>query len=454
VKDSVILLAAGRGTRMRSKLPKVLQTLGGRSFLDHLLETTEALEPKNILVVVGFESEQVCQAVKAHAFHGSQKITCVEQGQLLGTGHAVLQALNALEEEDDSHRVIILVGDAPLLSAKTLTHWMHTIPKEAISVLTATFSHPGNLGRIVRDPLGAFLKIVEKCEADETISALSEVNTGVIAAPLGVLRTLLSVLKPHPPSGEYYLTDIIQEAVARRITVQAIESICSEETRGINTLLEREQAERFFQRRQAEGFLENGLGIMNAELFVLRGKLRFGHNVSVDVGCIFEGNIDIGNDVMIGPYCVLKNVAIASGARIHAFSVITDAAIGEGAEVGPYARLRGGVSLGAFSSVGNFVELKNTTIGVGAKAKHLSYLGDAVIGDTVNIGAGVVTCNYDGQNKYQTCVEEGAFIGAGVMLRAPLTVGKKARIGAGTTVWKMVEEGTVVINPKEQKVLR
>ena len=447
---NVVILAAGMGKRMHSQLPKVLHPIAGRSMLARVIDTARQLPDARIVVVVGHQGDQVRAACEAPDLHWA-----VQQPQS-GTGHAVRQAL---PEFDDSDRTLVLYGDVPLTRIETLRH-MSGLAREgsaaALAVLTVTLDDPTGYGRIVRSADGATITaIVEEKDATPEQRAITEVNTGILVAPTTALRSWLGRLTNDNAQREYYLTDIVGLANADGVAVVAAHPDFVWETVGVNDRGQLAGLERQFQRNQADALMKGGVLLADPARIDVRGSLVCGRDVSIDVGCVFEGDVRLGDGVTIGPYVVMRNAHVADGARVEAFCHVDGGTapaieIGSGAVVGPYARLRPGTALGDAVHIGNFVEVKNSRLGRGTKANHLSYLGDATIGAAVNVGAGTITCNYDGANKHRTTIEDDVQIGSDVQLVAPVTVGAGATVGAGTTVWKDVAPGSLAVNAKTQ----
>ena len=438
---NVVILAAGSGKRMRSALPKVLHPLAGRPLLAHVIDTARTLSPARIVVVVGHGGEAVKAAVSA------PDIIFAEQTEQLGTGHAVKQALDAL---DTSVPTLILYGDVPLITSPTLRALIDATGTEDYGILTVTLDHPTGYGRIVRNFDDSVLRIVEEKDADAEIRAIQEVNTGMVVAPTARLTGWLNALGNHNAQGEYYLTDLVESALADKVGVRTVFAENVIETLGVNSRAQLAVLERAYQIRVADTLLDGGVTLADPARIDIRGSVQAGRDVFIDVNCVFEGRVVLGDDVMIGPNCVLRNVELGAGTRIDAFSHLDGAKVGAQAVIGPYARLRPGAELAQGVHVGNFVEVKNATIGVGSKANHLTYIGDADIGSGVNIGAGTITCNYDGANKHRTVIEDDVFVGSNASLVAPVRLGKGATTAAGTTIWKDVEAGSLTLNQKNQ----
>lgn len=425
---NIVILAAGQGKRMQSNLPKVLHPIAGRAMLSHVLDAAESLGAQGIAVVVGHGAEHVQKAYAEHA--GLQ--FALQQPQL-GTGHAVLQAVPLLKEDGDQDVTIVLYGDVPLVQPETLRALL-AARGEGLAVLTEILTDPTGYGRIVRDARGQVCAIVEHKDANAEQRAINEVNTGIVAAPTHMLKAWLSRLTNQNAQGEYYLTDIIGMAVADGLSVNVAHPAAAFETLGVNSRAQQAQLERLWQTELAKRQLEAGVTLADPARFDVRGTLTCGQDVFIDVGCVFEGVVRLGEGVRIGPHCVLRDVTLGARTRIEAFSHLDQAQVGADAQIGPYARLRPGAVLSDQTHVGNFVEIKNSVIGKESKANHLAYIGDADVGERVNIGAGTITCNYDGANKHRTTIEDDAFIGSDTQLVAPVRVGRGATVGAGTTL--------------------
>lgn len=417
----IIVLAAGRGTRMRSAKPKVLHTLAGQSLLAHVLATARSLQPEALHVVVGHGGDEVQNALHA------EDIQWVQQVEQLGTGHAVLQALPAV---DDGSDVLVLYGDVPLLTADTL----QTLVASGPALLTAALADPAGYGRILRDAAGHLLGVVEHKDASEAQRAITEVNTGVLAMSAADLKAFLPQVGNANSQGEYYLPDVLPLALAAGRQIGSVLAANEMDILGVNDRAQLAALERELQRRRAGALMLAGVGLADPARIDIRGDLRCGSDVFIDVNAVFEGDVQIGDGASIGANCVLRDCVIGAGSVVHAMSHLEQAQVGERCSVGPFARLRPGTRLGNDARVGNFVETKKTHVGNGSKVNHLTYLGDSVLGEGVNIGAGTITCNYDGVHKHQTTIGDGAFVGSNATLVAPLTVADGGFVAAGSTV--------------------
>lgn len=421
---SIVILAAGQGTRMNSSLPKVLHLIGGKPMLSHVVDTAKSLNPAQIMVVFGHAGKTL-QA----AFYDAS-ITWVEQPTQQGTGDAVAKALAYIPKD---HRVLVLYGDVPLISPKTLSLFIASTPSDAVGLLSVHLTNPEGLGRIVREN-GVIQKIVEERDATEEERKIKEVNTGILLAQASDLTALLTKVTPHNVQNEYYLTDIIGLAVKAAIPVIATAPLQNEEVLGVNDRVQQACVERHYQIETAKQLLTRGIYVIDPARFDLRGTLDAQSDVVIDVNVVLEGAISLGKGTRIGPQCFLKNCQIGDNVTIHANSYLEGATIDNNAVIGPFARLRPGTQLGENVHIGNFVEIKNTAVGVGSKINHLSYIGDAKVGKNVNIGAGTITCNYDGANKHETVIEDDVHIGSDSQLIAPVRVGKGATLAAGSTL--------------------
>ncbi|NRO95309.1 UDP-N-acetylglucosamine diphosphorylase/glucosamine-1-phosphate N-acetyltransferase [Paraburkholderia sp. NMBU_R16] len=439
---NIVVLAAGAGKRMRSALPKVLHPLAGRPLLSHVIETARMLSPTRIVVVVGHGGEAVQQAVAA------PDIKFAVQHEQLGTGHAVQQALPLL---DPAQPTLVLYGDVPLTKASTLKRLVDAAVDGRYGLLTVTLDDPHGYGRIVRDPAGYVVRIVEQKDATLEELRIAEINTGIVVTPTAQLAMWLGSLKNDNAQGEFYLTDVVERAIEAGFDVVTTQPDEEWETLGVNSKAQLAELERIHQRNVAEALLQAGVTLADPARLDVRGALICGRDVSIDVNCVFEGEVTLGDDVSVGAHCVLRNATIGAGTRIEPFTHVDGAAVGERTVLGPYARLRPGTALADEVHIGNFVEVKNAALGRGSKANHLTYIGDADVGARVNVGAGTITCNYDGANKHRTVIEDDVFVGSDTQLVAPVRVGRGVTIAAGTTVWKDVPEDTLVLNEKTQR---
>ncbi len=424
----VIVLAAGQGSRMKSVLPKVLHRVAGKPMLQHVVDMTKQLDATQCHIVVGHGAEKVRESI-------TDSVVWVEQREQLGTGHAVLQALPGLQ--DDSI-CLILYGDVPLTSHQTISSLVSHVKPDTLALLTVKLDDPTGYGRIVRDQNHIVHAIVEQKDATPEQLKISEVNTGIMAVNGHHLKAWLPKLSNNNAQGEYYLTDIIQMAVGEGVEIVVAHPAHEQEVQGVNNRVQLAQLERWYQLQQAETLMINGVTLADPQRIDVRGSLDTGQDVTIDVNCIFEGNVTLGDGVQIGPNCVIKNAFIGAYSQIAANSVIEEADVGNSVTIGPFARVRPGTRLGDRSKVGNFVETKKALVGAGSKINHLSYVGDAELGENVNVGAGTITCNYDGVNKFQTIIGDNVFVGSNTSLVAPVTVGDNATIGAGSTITKSV----------------
>ncbi|MCP5159949.1 MAG: bifunctional UDP-N-acetylglucosamine diphosphorylase/glucosamine-1-phosphate N-acetyltransferase GlmU [Gammaproteobacteria bacterium] len=434
---SVIILAAGQGKRMVSDLPKVLHLLGGRPLLTHVLSAASGLEAAICVVVYGHGGETV-----KSTFVGESSILWVEQAEQLGTGHAVAQALPLL---DDAGVTLVLYGDVPLIQSETLRPLVDTARQNQLALLTVQLADPSGYGRIVRSDQGRVQRIVEEKDATPSERCLSEGNTGILAVSTAKLRSWVAELTNENAQGEYYLTDVIALAVRDGVSVQPFTVVEPLEVQGVNDRRQLAELERYYQQQQAENLMRSGATLLDPNRVDVRGILRTGKDVVIDVNVVFEGTVRLGDRVKIGPFCVLKDAVIGDDVEILSHCRIEGAEIGPGAHIGPFARLRPETRLAAGVHIGNFVETKKTDIGYGSKVNHLTYLGDAEIGSGVNVGAGTITCNYDGANKHKTIIEDDAFIGSNSSLVAPVRIGQGATIGAGSSVSRDVPDGSLCL---------
>lgn len=440
---SAVILAAGKGTRMYSQKPKVLHTLAGKPMVKHVIDTCYDIGADSIHLVYGHGGEQM----KAEL--AQESVNWVVQAEQLGTGHAVNQAATHF---NDSDKVLILYGDVPLISQVTLDRLLNAQPENGIALLTVILDDPSGYGRIVRHN-GSVVAIVEQKDASPEQKSISEINTGVMVANGNDLKRWLAALGNDNAQGEYYLTDVIAAAHHEGRNIEAVHPENPIEVEGVNDRVQLARLEREFQQTQAATLLQQGVMLIDPARFDLRGTLQCGIDCEIDVNVVIEGSVTLGDNVKVGAGCVLKDCEIDDNTLIRPYSVIEGATLGEKCTVGPFTRLRPGTELKNDAHVGNFVEVKNTRIGEGSKANHLTYLGDAEVGQRTNVGAGVITCNYDGANKFKTVIGDDVFVGSDAQLVAPVTVASGATIGAGTTLTNDVSEGELVITrAKERKI--
>jgi bifunctional UDP-N-acetylglucosamine pyrophosphorylase/glucosamine-1-phosphate N-acetyltransferase len=436
----VIVLAAGQGKRMRSDLPKVLHPIAGRPLLAHVLDTARALSPRKIIVVHGHGGEQV------RAAFAGQDIVWVLQAEQLGTGHAVRQALPQLAGDGE---VLILYGDVPLVRAASLQR-LADAAREGLAVMTAEPDDPAGYGRVLRNPAGRVERIVEEKDASAAERAVREINAGFMALGAGRLRDWLAKIGNRNAQKEYYLTDLVSLAVHDGVPVVAVIVEQASEVAGVNSKRELATLERMLQRRQARRLMDEGVTLADPARLDVRGTLQCGRDVAIDVNCVFEGRVVLGDRVRVGPNCVLRDVSIAEDSEVHAFSHLDDSQIGARCRLGPYARLRPGSTLADEVHIGNFVEVKASRLGAGSKANHLSYVGDAELGARVNVGAGTITCNYDGVAKHRTVIEDDCFIGSDATLVAPVRIARGSYIGAGSTITRDTPAGQLTVGRARQ----
>lgn len=441
MKLSIVILAAGKGTRMRSELPKVLHPVAGRPMLQHVVDTASALSPHAIHIIYGHGGEQVKGALTG------VNANWIEQAQQLGTGHAVQQASPQLSDDE---RVLILYGDVPLIRQPTLKALLECTGGDGLALLTVVLDDPHGYGRIVRDADGAVRAIVEQKDADADQLTIREINTGIMALPAKYLKRWLQRLENNNAQGEYYLTDIIAMAVADRVDVRTTVPQRRVEVMGVNDKVQLSFVEREYQKEQAEQLMRAGVTLADPARFDVRGEVTVGADVSIDINVLLLGKVELGDGVHIGPNVVINNSRIGDGVEILANCVIDDAHVGAHCRIGPFARIRPETELAEHVHVGNFVEIKKSRVGGGSKINHLSYVGDSDVGRNVNIGAGTITCNYDGANKHRTVIEDDAFIGSDTQLVAPVTVGAGATIGAGSTITQDAPAGELSFSRAKQ----
>jgi bifunctional UDP-N-acetylglucosamine pyrophosphorylase/glucosamine-1-phosphate N-acetyltransferase len=437
----VVILAAGQGKRMKSALPKVLQPLAGTPLLKHVIDTAQCLQPQKIIVVHGHGGEQVQAALKA------EPVEWVLQAEQLGTGHAVMQAMPGIP---DDHLVLVLYGDVPLTRALTLEYLVAQADAASMSLLSVNMLDPSGYGRIIRDAGGRAAAIVEHQDATPDQLRIREVNTGLMAVPAGRLRAWLSGLRNDNAQGEYYLTDIVDLAVKNGLTVNAVVAESEVEVMGVNDKVQLAEVEAGLRRQRARELMLAGATLADPARIDIRGEVQVGQDVFIDVNVVLIGKVKLGARVKIGPNCFISNAEIGDDTEVRANCHIDQAKTGARCDIGPFARLRPGAVLHDEVHIGNFVEVKNSEIEDGSKANHLSYIGDARIGKRVNVGAGTITCNYDGANKWPTVIEDGAFIGSGSMLVAPVRIGSGATIGAGSTISTAAPAGTLTLERAKQ----
>jgi len=442
---TVLILAAGQGKRMNSDRPKVLQPLGGRPLLAHVVDTARALGAEAINIVYGHGAEDV------QAAFPDADLEWTLQAEQLGTGHAVAQALPAIPPD---HAVLVLCGDAPLVAPESLESLLKSVPEKAVGLLTARLVDPSGYGRVVRDDTGRITGIVEERDATPEQRKLDEINTGVMVLPAQWLADALEKIGNDNSQGEYYLTDVIALAVAENREIAGSAASDPSEVLGINDRTQLASAERIFQRRNAQRLFDQGVTLADPERFDLRGKLDVGRDVFIDVGAVFEGDVVLGDRVHIGPNAVVSNSRLGDDCIVHAHCVIDGLVAGPRCEIGPFARLRPGVTFVEQVKVGNFVEVKASEVGAGSKINHLTYVGDSSVGRDVNIGAGTITCNYDGANKHRTTIGDRVFVGSGVMLVAPVHVGEGATIAAGSTITREAPAEELSIERSKQKSVK
>jgi len=442
MKITTIILAAGKGTRMRSNLPKILHKIANRPLLQHVYDTAKQLENNTIKIVVGHGAEMVTETLK------SLEADWIEQKQQLGTGHAVQQANSQIADTD---AVLILYGDVPLLKLATVKLLIGNVNDQSLALLTVNLANPAGYGRIVRDAVGQVIKIVEEKDATASEKQINEVNTGIMAVQGKQLKKWLSQLNNSNAQGEYYLTDVIEMAVADQVNIVTSQPETEDEVLGVNDRVQLSHLERVYQQEQAISLMKQGVTLKDPARFDQRGTIAYlGQDIEIDINVILEGKNSIGSNVKIGANTNIKNSSIGDNVEILANCIIEDAVIGQGSRIGPYARLRPESVLANDVHIGNFVEIKKSSVASGSKINHLSYIGDSTVGAQVNIGAGTITCNYDGVNKFKTIIEDGAFIGSNSQLVAPVIIGKNATIGAGSTITKNSPENKLTLSRAKQ----
>ena len=441
--NNAIILAAGQGKRMKSQTSKVLHKVGNKYLLQHVVDVAKNhVEKMNI--IVGHNSQSVKSAIT------ESKINWVLQEKQLGTGHAVKQAIPFIEENSIC---LILYADVPLLQSKTIEELLKKARTNGFSLLSVVLNDPFGYGRIIRDTNGLIKSIVEQKDASETDLKIKEINTGIMALKGSLLKKYLNELKTNNAQGEFYLTDIVEIAVKDNVNIASFICESADEVMGINDKKQLSQAERLYQMKQAENFMSSGLTLMDPSRFDCRGNLKFGDDCTIDINVVFEGDNILGNNVLISPNCIIKDSKIGDNAVILPNSIIENSTIGSSTSIGPFARIRPDTTIGNHSKVGNFVEIKKSSVSNNSKISHLSYVGDSKIGSDVNIGAGVITCNYDGSNKHQTEIKDGAFIGSNSQLVAPVSIGKNATIGAGSTITQNAPDNKLTVSRNKQSTI-
>lgn len=438
----IIILAAGQGTRMYSDKPKVLHSLAGKPLLAHVFQTTMSIDHREIFVVYGYGGEQVPDALQDF------QVSWVKQEEQLGTGHAVQQVLPEIPDVDN---VLILYGDVPLITNESLTALIEAASDSGFSLLTAYLDNPRGYGRVIRDDNESIIAIVEERDATEEQRSICEVNTGFMVVKADALKHWVNSLNNENKQNEYYLTDIVAQAVNDDVNIVSVLAESNIEVQGINTRTQLSEAERYYQLVQAHHLMRNGVGIMDPARFDLRGELEIGRDNEIDINVVIEGRVKLGNNVSIGANCYLKDTIIEDNVSVLPNTMIDNAVIGNGCRIGPFARIRPDTTLDEGVHIGNFVELKKTDVGKGSKVNHLTYLGDSHVGTETNIGAGTITCNYDGANKHKTIIGDDVFVGSNVQLIAPVKINNGATIAAGTTVTKDVAENELAISRVDQK---
>lgn len=447
VNLNIVILAAGQGKRMNSQLPKVLHPISNKPMLQHVIETASQLNPNKIVIVYGHGGDKVRGAID-HIFTNNE-IKWAFQDQQLGTGHALKCALSELS---DNGMTLVLYGDVPLISYTTLNEMVLRFQSNLV-MLTDVLNNPFGYGRIIRDEVNSICEIVEEKDTTMEQKLVNEINTGFCVFPNEHLAKWLNNLSNNNSQNEYYLTDVIAAAYKDKIDIISVKSPHNYEVMGVNNKLQLEELERIYQKNKANKLLESGVTLFDKNRIDLRGELTHGQDCAIDVNCIFDGIVTLGNNVSIGAGCILKNVKIADNVSIKPYSILEDATVASGSQIGPYARLRPGAELAENTHIGNFVEIKKSKVGMGSKVNHLTYIGDADIGAGCNIGAGTVTCNYDGKNKFKTTVGDNVFIGSGSMLVAPVILGSNSLIGAGSVITKDAPENELTVARVKQTTI-
>lgn len=439
---TTVILAAGKGTRMKSSLPKVLHKIGAKPMVKHVIDASHSLDAQKLIMIYGHGGDKLKTALAA------ESLIWVEQKEQLGTGHAVQQII---PEITDNEQVLILYGDVPLISSATLEKLLTTAPDKGIGLLTVNLENPTGYGRIIRDTDGNVTAIVEEKDADGMQKQVNEVNTGILTAPASLLKTWLADLSNDNAQQEYYLTDIIAMCAEQGYPIETANPAETAEVEGVNNRLQQATLERIYQQKQIEALMVEGVTFRDPARVDVRGTVSVGQDVAVDINVVFEGDVELGNNVTIEPNCILRNCKIADGTLIKANTIVEDAVIGQACFIGPFARIRPGSEFAEGVHIGNFVETKNTKIAKGSKANHLSYLGDSDVGAGVNVGAGSITCNYDGANKFRTTIEDNVFVGSNSSIVAPVKLAKGTTVGAGSTIVKSSESDELVIARAKQR---
>ncbi|WP_440903089.1 bifunctional UDP-N-acetylglucosamine diphosphorylase/glucosamine-1-phosphate N-acetyltransferase GlmU [Catenovulum sp. SX2] len=437
-----VILAAGKGTRMKSSLPKVLHKVGAKAMVEHVIDASRSINSGKVILIYGHGGEKLQQQI------AEPSLIWVEQAEQLGTGHAVQQVVPHVADDE---QVLILYGDVPLITTETLNALMAAAPAKGIGLLTVNLPNPTGYGRIIRDGENNVVAIVEQKDASDEQKQINEVNTGILTAPAGLLKTWLSQLSNDNAQGEYYLTDVIAMCAEQGYPIATAQPAESYEVEGVNNRLQQAALERIYQQKQVEALMVEGVTFRDPARVDVRGSVTVGQDVAVDINVIFEGEVTLGHGVQIEANCILRNCSIGDGTLIKANTIVEDARVANDCFIGPFARIRPGSEFSEGVHIGNFVETKNTKIAKGSKANHLTYLGDSDIGSGVNVGAGTITCNYDGANKFRTTIEDGVFVGSNSSLVAPITIAKGTTIGAGSTVTKSSQADELVIARAKQR---
>ena len=438
---AVVILAAGKGTRMKSALPKVLHEVAGKAMVQHVVDAATSLAADNTVIVYGHGGDKVKDIVNG------DHLQWAEQAEQFGTGHAVAQAMPLVKEDI----VLVLYGDVPLIRPETLREFVQCVDDKTLALMTLTLDDPSGYGRIVRDGQNNVQRIVEQKDASEAELGIPEINTGILACTRSFLEDCLPKLSSNNAQGEYYLTDVVAMAVQSGLTVETLQPEFAWEVDGVNDRVQLSRLERIYQLAQAESLMRDGVTLRDPNRLDVRGSVQIASDVIIDVNVLLEGDVTIEEGVVIGPNCIIRDTNIGAGTIIEANSLLDGAIVGEQCTIGPYARLRPGTELADKAKIGNFVETKKSYVGEGSKVNHLTYIGDSQIGKGVNVGAGTITCNYDGANKFQTVMKDGAFIGSNSSLVAPVTIGENATVGAGSTITKDVDDNGLAVARGQQR---